>query len=332
MITQTKEKILAFIRQKGQARVHDLVREFKISHVAVHKQVKRLLSDNLIEKRGTPPTVFYVPMKIENEVEETYEITREERSYIENNFLSITPDGKVLNGMKGFVYWASIYGRNKTIPDLSREYMKNMMERIKNETKDGLVDATNKLTSTFPNTPIKHLFYADIYSIPVFGRTKLAKLVMHAKGAQDKKLIEEIADIVRNKIANLIKSYSIQAVAYIPPTVPRPMQFVWELADSLHLPLPLIEITKIVPGNVPVAQKSLTTTAERVINARESMYPKAIAGLPYKNILLIDDVAGSGASFNEVASKIAPLCEKNTNIIAFSIVGNQKGYDVIRQI
>jgi len=332
MITQTKEKILAFISLKGQARVHDLVREFKISNVAVHKQVKRLLSDNLIEKRGTPPTVFYVPKKIESEVEETYEITGEERSYIENNFLSITPDGKVLNGMKGFSYWASIYGKNKSIPDLSREYMKNMNDRIKNETKDGLVDATNKLTSTFPNTPIKHLFYADIYSIPVFGRTKLAKLVMHAKGAQDKKLIEEIANIVKSKIGSLIKSQNVQAVAYIPPTVPRPMQFIWELADSLHLPLTVIEITKVVPGNVPVAQKSLTTTAERVINARESMYPKGVSHLPYKSILIIDDVAGSGASFNEVASKIAPLCEKDVKIIAFAIVGNQKGYDVIRQI
>ena len=332
MITQTKEKILAFIRLKGQARVHDLVREFKISNVAVHKQVKRLLSDNLIEKRGTPPTVFYVPKKMENEVGESAEISTEERAYIEENFLSITPDGKVLNGMRGFLYWASIYGRNKTIPDLSREYKKSMMERIKNQTKDGLVDATNKLSSTFPNSAIKHLFYADIYSIPVFGRTKLAKLVMHAKGAQDKKLIEEIASIVRSKIESLVKSYGIQAVAYIPPTVPRPMQFVWELADSLHIPLPVIEITKVVPGNIPVAQKSLTTTQERVINARESMYPKGVAHLPYKNILIIDDVVGSGASFNEVASKIAPLCEKNVQIIAFAIVGNQKGYDVIRQI
>lgn len=332
MTTQTRENILAFVRLKGQARIHDLVRELKISKAAIHKQVKRLVADNLIEKRGSAPTVFYVLKKVEDGVEETYDIPDEERSYIENNFLSITPDGKVLQGMKGFSYWASIYGKNKTIPDLSREYMKNMDDRIKNETRDGLVDATHKLTNTFPDSPIHHLFYADIYSIPVFGRTKLAKLVMHAKSAQDKRMIEEIAGAVQSKIQSLIKSYGVQAIAYIPPTVPRPMQFVWELADCLNIPLPIIEITKVVPGNVPVAQKSLTTTAERVINARESMYPKNVVHLPYKSILLIDDVAGSGASFNEVARKIAPLCDKGTKIIAFAIVGSQKGYDVIRQI
>ncbi len=332
MITQTRENILSFITNRGQARVHDLVIEFKISHVAVHKQIKRLLQDGHIEKRGTPPVVFYVPKKALVGSGPEAIFPESVAQVIETNFLSITPDGKTLYGVEGFAYWASIYGKNKSLPELAGEYTSRVGESKKNATKEGLVDATPKLLATFPDSPISRLLYADIYSIPVFGRTKLAKLVMHAKGAQDKKLIREIADIISDKIGKLIKSHHIQAVAYIPPTVPRPMQFMTELAKALDIHLPIIEITKVVPGSVPVAQKSLTSTSDRIINARESMYPKGVGKLPYKNILLIDDVAGSGSSFNEVAKKIAPLCQKNTQITAFAIVGNQKGYDVIRQI
>ncbi|MFO0703758.1 MAG: hypothetical protein U0525_03475 [Patescibacteria group bacterium] len=333
MITQTRENILTFIKSRGQARVHDLVQEFKISNVAVHKQIKKLLSENLIEKRGVPPVVFYVP-KIEKSFE-TSKLNIEDKvsSIIEQNFLSITPDGKMYYGVEGFVYWASIYGKNKPIEELARDYAAKMKEKDAHLTPEGLVDATAKLKGAFPSTVISKLMYADIYSIPIFGRTKLAKLVMHAKGSQDEKLVSEIAEIIKNPLGRLLTKNKIEAVGYIPPTVPRPMQFMTALSRNLSISLPELNLVKVMPGSIPVPQKSLSSTNERVINARASIYPKSLKSLPYKNILLIDDVAGSGASFNETATKIANLNgEGNMNIFAFAIVGNIKGYDVVRQI
>ena len=60
MITDTRTKILGYIIAHKQARPHDLGRVFKISQVAVHKQLKTLLETGEIRKIGKSPLVFYV--------------------------------------------------------------------------------------------------------------------------------------------------------------------------------------------------------------------------------------------------------------------------------
>ncbi|SRR5258706_525921 len=59
MITDTKDKIISYIASHKKTRPHDLVKLLGISHVAVHKQLRRLLNDGKIKKTGTPPLVFY---------------------------------------------------------------------------------------------------------------------------------------------------------------------------------------------------------------------------------------------------------------------------------
>lgn len=68
MITDTRERILEYIRLHKQARAYDLVRIFGISQVAVHKQLKALLEKGEIQKVGKPPLVFYVPAKKKEEI------------------------------------------------------------------------------------------------------------------------------------------------------------------------------------------------------------------------------------------------------------------------
>lgn len=64
MITDTKNKIISYINHKGQVRVHDLVKTFGISNVAVHKHVASLLKQGIVRKVGKPPLVFYAPADI----------------------------------------------------------------------------------------------------------------------------------------------------------------------------------------------------------------------------------------------------------------------------
>lgn len=61
MITDTRTRILGYIRTHKQARAHDLGKIFDISQVAVHKQLKALLERGEIKKIGKSPLVFYVP-------------------------------------------------------------------------------------------------------------------------------------------------------------------------------------------------------------------------------------------------------------------------------
>jgi predicted amidophosphoribosyltransferase len=80
-----------------------------------------------------------------------------------------------------------------------------------------------------------------------------------------------------------------------------------------------------------VAQKTLEKLEQRIVNARETIFVKDIV-LPFKNILLIDDAVGSGASLNETAKKLKPLLPPSGKIFGFAITGSYKGFDVIREV
>lgn len=68
MRTETANKILTHIKEKDEISPHLLADYLEISHQAVHRQLKKLLSQNLIFKAGRPPKVTYSlkPMIIQN--------------------------------------------------------------------------------------------------------------------------------------------------------------------------------------------------------------------------------------------------------------------------
>lgn len=332
MVTDTRDRIINYITYHGQARAHDLVRELRISNVAVHKQLNKLLKAGLLTREGKPPIVFYTLSSIEKSSSaDTEKLSKHTLRVIQENFLSITPDGKLLYGIEGFNYWITEYGKRKSYAGIAQEYLALWEEQKKHFVKGGWIDATGKLKTSFTQSYVNHLLFQDVYSYKVFGRTKLAKLVMYAKQVGAKELIDQIAAQAKPVINKIIKTYSIDAITYIPPTVPRPLQFMDGFAARLALPLPEIKLVKIVPGDIPIPQKTLAGLNERIINARSSIYLKSTAGPAYNNILLLDDVAGSGASFHETAKKLK-VVNTDINIIAFALVGNIKGYDIIREI
>ncbi|MEI6327021.1 MAG: hypothetical protein WCO78_02770 [Candidatus Roizmanbacteria bacterium] len=328
----TRELILSILGKQGQARVHDLATEISIGKVALHRQLKSLLADGLIQKHGSAPLVFYVLSREPVQIAPLPDLSEAQRRAIEREFLMITPDGKVLPGIEGFTYWAGVYAKSKNPTEVAAEYVRRVEDVQKLKTIDGCIDATIKIAQTFPDSPIERMLFADVYSLPTFGRSKLARLVTHAKNAPDPLLISMIVAIIRPLITQIVTTEKIDAVGYIPPTVPRPVQFVSELTRSLALALPHLDLVKVMPGDIAIPQKSLSTTAERMLNARQSIYPRAPLAPQYRNILLIDDVVGSGASFQETAMKLKAQSDHPIRIIAFALVGNLKGYDVVRQI
>jgi len=333
MITNTKDKILNHILYHGQARVHDLQKSLLISRVAIHKQLKKLLKEGLILRVGTPPMVFYkLSGPSQTRAIETKQLSEYTHQIIETNFLHITPDGRLLYGMEGFISWAQIYQKNKPLTILADDYTKLITGQRKQFSPHGWLDATLKLEDSFKEIFVDHLLFQDIYSYKLFGRTKLAKLVMYAKQTGVRDLIDKISDIAKPVIEKIIEKYSIEAIAFVPPTVPRPLQFMDEFAFQVRISLPEIKLVKVMPGDIPIPQKTLSSLSERIINARDSIYLKSNAEPSYANVLLIDDVVGSGASFNETARKLKSVKIGYKNIVAFALVGNLKGYDVIREI
>lgn len=336
MITDTRDRIVSYITNHKQARVHDLARWLGISNMAVHKHLKRLVGEGVLQKAGKPPLVFYMLSSLEQidvaGIAIGFELDEKAKEIIENNFLHITPDGKLLYGLNGFIYWKRLYQSKKSFSVLIEEYVRMFSEKQKYLSKDGWIDATEKVKNTFIERFVDRLLYADIYSVPVFGRTKLAKLVMHAKQAESRELMEKICVIVKPLIERVIEVFDIEAVGYIPPTVPRPVQFVDELSKRLDLRLPHINLVKALAGSIPVAQKTLARLDERILNAQSTIFIKYVEQYKFGKILLIDDVAGSGASFHETAKKLRAVGIGDKSIVAFALVGNIKGFDVIRQM
>jgi len=338
MTTDTREKIIAYITEKQQVRAHDLARYLGIGASAVHRQLKRLVEDDTLQKVGKPPLVFYIlSPKADQKREDLiaklqYDLPTKSLKVLTDNFLSITPDGKILPGLQGFVYWAQVYHKNIPLVDVVKKYEENIVQKRTYGIPQGWIDATKKLKETFDTQYIDHLLFADIYSYPLFGRTKLAKLVMYAKQLEQKAMIDEISRLVKPMIEKIIKTYHIDAIGYVPPTVPRTVQFMDELASQLHLSLPHINLVKVLAGDIPVPQKTLTRLSERQLNAQRTIYVKDNKTPLYKRVLLIDDVAGSGASFHETAKKLRTADIGKELMIAFALVGNIKGYDVVREM
>lgn len=60
MMTDTANKIVEYIRAHKKVRPNELINFLKISEVAVHKQLKKLVQNGTLQKNGSSPLTVYV--------------------------------------------------------------------------------------------------------------------------------------------------------------------------------------------------------------------------------------------------------------------------------
>jgi biotin operon repressor len=324
MPKKTYEKILDYIRNKGQATGDDLSRYLGITSRAVRKQLSNLLEEGTVYKIGKPPKVFYL-LAEEKQRLDADPIDPALKKLVDENFLVITPSGEKKEGYEGFLYWCN--KQKLPVEKTAVEYERTLKKYLPYK-KDGLIDGMYKIKHTYPEVFIDKVFYLDFYSIERFGKTKLGQLLLYAKQSQNKTLITELVDQLKPQIASLLKRFKIDAVGYIPPTVRREVQLMKELEKRLNLSVPVINLVK-VKTPVAVPQKTLNKLEDRVENARSTIVVDDAKR--HKTVLLIDDALGSGATMNETARKI-----KNQNlaqtIIGLAITGSFSGFEVISEV
>lgn len=340
MKTDTSDRILNFLKANEWATPKQLMDYLGFSQVAVQKQLRNLASQGQIVRTGQPPRVFYGLKKVpaisaSNSTviirQSNYDSASKEVNQIltlnDNDYVYITPTGKLYYGMAGFEQ----YCLSNQLPFVKTltEYFKIKEKYDHLKQSDGLIDATGKLSSSFESSFIDKLYYLDFYSYERFGKTFLAQLTFQAKQSQDKSLINLIARIIEPTINLLIKTEKIDAVAFVPPTVDRKVQFQKELSKKLNISLPQISIVKAFE-DTPVQQKTLKKIADRIENARQTFFVTETKS--YSNILMIDDFVGSGASLNELAAKIKSKKVVTNKIIALGLTGSLKGFEVVNQV
>ena len=81
---------------------------------------------------------------------------------------------------------------------------------------------------------------------------------------------------------------------------------------------------------VAVPQKTLSRLEDRIENATKTIIVTERAR--FKNILLIDDAVGSGATLNETAKKIKEQDICRGKVIGLALTGSFKGFDVISEV
>ncbi|KKP58369.1 MAG: hypothetical protein UR51_C0006G0005 [Candidatus Moranbacteria bacterium GW2011_GWF1_34_10] len=325
LIMKTSEKILNYIKDRKQVTARELVDFLIISERAVFKQLSNLLVEGKITKIGKSPKVFYSLAQEKKDENEKFILDKKTQKIIAENYLIVTVGGERKEGLDGFIYWCD--KNNLPIEKTAVGYLKTI-EKYKKFKKNGLINGMEKFKNTFQEVGLDHVFYLDFYNIERFGKTKLGQLLLYAKQSQNRKLMKELADDIHSSVNGLIKLYKIDALGFIPPTVKREIQFMKELEKNLHPKIKKILITK-VKTEIIVPQKTLNKLNDRIENARKTIIVNESGR--YKNILLIDDAIGSGATLNETAIQIK---KKNIakKVIGLSITGSFKGFDVISEV
>ncbi len=311
-----------------QMTIEEFARAWNIGDSATKKYMKQFVDDGVVEKIGTPPRkIIYVYVK------ETQNglFSREQREIIEKNYAFTTPEGRFLKGVKGFMYWAETRSGRKDIENLAQEYINVRNKYYDQKANILLIDATEKLTHIFnEDVAIEKLFHCDFDALPVFGKTYLSQMVRIAKSGQtNTALMMSIVEKMQGGATHIIKQYDIDCIGYIPPTVVRKTQLMTFIAKQLQISCDRIILTKET-SLVPVQQKSLKKVEDRKLNAQKTIVVESKK--KYKNILLIDDVTGSGATLNETAKKLIAkgIAQR---VYAFTITGSAKAgvFDIISE-
>ncbi|MFH1838412.1 MAG: HTH domain-containing protein [Candidatus Kuenenbacteria bacterium] len=325
MTTDTSKKILEYIKNKDQATGSELTDIFNISDRAIRKQLDKLLKLEQIYKIGRPPKVYYLISK-EKKIKTKIAIDLKIKKEIEKQFLIITPAGEKKIGFDGFIYWCE--KNNLPIEKTAKEYLETINKYAKYK-KNNLIDGFNKLKNTFDKVYLDEIFYLDFYSIEKFGKTRLGQLLLYAKQSQNKSLMKEIIFEIKPNVSKIIKKFKIDGLGFIPPTVKREIQLMRVLEKGLCENIRKVKIAKVKTA-VAVPQKTLNKLPDRIENAKNTIVIEE--NFNFKNILLIDDAVGSGATLNETAKKIRNKNICKNKIIGLALTGSFKGFDVISEV
>jgi len=327
MRTNTSKKIIEYISENKQATAKNLSDYLEISPQALFRHLSQLLANNQIYKIGKPPKVFYfVKEKEDVKINDVVEINSAIKKIIEENYLIITSVGERKNGLEGFIFWCQ--KTNQPIQKTAKEYAQTL-KKYDAFKRGGFVNGMAKIKGAFPQVYLDNLFYLDFYSIERFGKTRLGQMLLYAKQSQNKILTKELILNIKPRVKRLMEKYKIDGVGFIPPTVKRETQFIKEMERDLDLDARKVSITKI-KTEVAVPQKTLSKLPDRVENAQKTIIVNDKK--KYKNILLIDDAVGSGATFNETAAQIKAKKICQGKIVGLAITGSFKGFDVISEV
>lgn len=314
------------------------------SKVLIHKYLKELVSQNILEKVWKGAHTKYKKVNFEGNTdkkivwqwenisknEKNIFLNYKERKILEENFYKFSPIWEIFKWFSGMRSWCE--ERKLDLEKSVKRFLEVSYLLEQNFDDCGLIDATKIFSRNMEKNIFQKIFYADQYNYLEFGRWKLAEIAFYAKTTQNKDLIKQTFEILLPKLECLLQKEKFDAIWVIPWSIERKNQILWMLKKELKVfDLPFINIIKYYKNNIAISQKSLKTREQRLQNAKNTIFIYDQNIWKYKKVLLIDDFVGSWATLSETALKLKNMWV--SEIFGFSFVWNiDLSYEVINEI
>lgn len=318
------DKIISLLEEQPGSRPMYIANRLGVSR----QYVQKLLAQNkhLFSVTGVGPNRFY---KVKNN-DTAQDVLAghdsvEWSELIEDHYYGLTPLGEELVGNKGFNEWC--LARNYSVEQKQKEYLDILMKYYP-KSFISPIDMTKKLIGIFDQLYLTKIWAVDYYNFEIFGKTKLGTKVMIAKQTGDADALGYLANKLNTAAEHIIKQYNIDAVAFVSPTIQRQSQLMSKLEEAVGSDVNRVKIHK-VGARILVAQKTLKNLQDRIINAKETFITESNAS--YKNVLIIDDALGSGATLNEIAKQIISkgISDECYGLV---LVASPSGYEIINEV
>lgn len=322
----TLQKIINYLQEQPNSRPQMIADKTGVSR----QYVQRLLASHghLFVVSGTGPNRFYRMAQPTNPptVLTNNPTTPKQSELINKHFYTLDPLGNELIGETGLAKWCRARGYD--IIKMQSEYLA-IISKYYPATFRQPIDFTDKVADVFGDgMAVKKVWACDFYNFEVFGKTKLGSEVLIAKQTGDSVIIKDLISVLQASVDAIRSKVKVDAVAFVSPTIQRPTQLMTRLEQTIAPDLPRLKITKI-SARILVPQKTLKSLADRIVNAEQTFAVES--PVSYKNVLIIDDALGSGATVNEISKQIKSRGFASS-CYALTLVASPSGYEVINEV
>ncbi len=307
------------------------------SRVIVHKYLKELVNQWILVKFWMWPTVEYqkknssiLVTKDSDIWNQQIDISFQDRKLLDEIFLKFSPNGTIMKWLDGMKIWCQ--ERWLYLEEKVKLYI-DVYKHIRSlEDSCGIMDAKKAFWKDFEKVYLDNIFYADQYNRMEFWRWKLAELTFYAKSTQNKKLIEQSIDEIIYKLECKLKKEKYDAIAITPWSIERKNQLLKFLEMRLKsMWFPFVKLIKYYASGITIPQKSLKTRAQRIDNAKNTIFVYDEHIKKYNKVFLIDDFVWSGSTLNETAKKLKETWVKQVDWFAF-VWNLNLSYEVINEV
>ena len=115
-----KEALAFLFSNSEHLTIDDLSTAWDLNVSSAKKYIKKFVDEGLVFKQGLPPKKIIYSY---NFPDLKYNFSKEQEEVISKYYIYLSPDGQILKGLRGFIYWAENKSNRKDVENLAQEYL-----------------------------------------------------------------------------------------------------------------------------------------------------------------------------------------------------------------